>query len=271
MRILIIIFLFVSFFASGQKVTVADEINIRNHYAYDMLGNVGGNTLLYLDKGMDHSVNIYDENLRYKRNKELRFEKRKVRVHYLVPKDSTFNVVYSYRERDTIFYKLNEYDRNAVLQDSFTFEKEPAKFLPKNYRYHTSEDKSKTVLFAQEKGKLLFIRVIDNMKNQIMWHADLEMKKIDTRDDFRKIYVTNNGIVIYLFQENNSRYSREDHWLTLLGVFEGSIILQTKIDMNDRVACDTEISFNNKTGNVVVAGLSSEKKQRKGNGILLCK
>ena len=259
MRVLTIIFLFLSITLSSQRVTVAEEINIRNYYAYDMLGNVGGNTLLYLDKGMDHSINIYDENLRYKRNKELKFEKRKVRVHYLVPKDSTFNVVYSYKERDTIYYKLNEYDRNAVLKDSLTFEKEPATFVPKGYRYYTSDDQSKTVLFAQEKGKLLFMRVVDNTNNQMLWHADVELKKIDTRDDFRKILVTNEGIVIYLFEQNNSRYSKEDHWLTVLGVYQGSIILQSKIDLKDKVSCDIELSFNNKTGNVVIAGLSSEK------------
>jgi len=259
MRLLSIVFLFVSFIASGQKVTVADEINIRNYYAYDMMGNVGGNTLLYLDKGLEHYVNIYDSELKYKRNKELRFEKRKVRVHYLVPKDSTFNVVYSYKERDTIFYRVNEYDHNAVFKDSVTLEKELSISIPKNYRHYTSEDKSKTVLFAQDKGRLLYMRVIDNIKNEILWAADVELKKIDTEDDFRKVVVTNEGIVIYLFEQNNSRYSREDHWMTVLGLYQGSIILQSKIDMKDRVSCDSELSFNNVTGNVVVAGLSSEK------------
>lgn len=259
MRSLTIIFLFISYLAAGQKVTVADEINIRNFYAYDMMGNVGNNTLLYLDKGFDHFINIYDSELKFKRKKELRFEKRKVRVHYLVPKDSTFNVVYSYKERDTIFYKINEYDHNAVFKDSVTIQKEISKSIPKNYRYYTSQDKSKTVLFAQDKGRLLYMRVIDNFNNEIMWHADVELKNIDTQDDFRKVIVTDEGIVIYLFEQNNTRYSKEDHWITVLGIYQGSIILQSKIDMKDRVSCDTELSYNNATGNVIVAGLSSEK------------
>ena len=261
MRFIAIILLLVSTISYGQKVTVADEINIRNYYAYDMLGYVGNNTLLYLDKGLNHYINVYDKDLKYKRNKELTFEKRRVRVHYLVPLDTTFNLVYSFKERDTIYYKINTYDHNAVMIDSLTMLKEPTTITkPKNFRYATSEDNSKTVLFAQDQGRYIYVRVIDNVKKEVIWHADVELKNLDTWDDFRQITVTNEGIVIYLFEQNNSRYSREDHWLTLLGIYQGSIILQTKVDLKDRISNDIELSFNNKTGNVVVAGLSSEKK-----------
>ena len=45
-------------------MTVAEEINIRNDYAYDLLGKVSDNLLLYRDKRNDHVITIYDENLR---------------------------------------------------------------------------------------------------------------------------------------------------------------------------------------------------------------
>ena len=259
-KVLIIALAFYTTLLKSQSVTVADEISIRNFYAYDMLGHVDDNILLYLDKGMDHYINIYDSQLRFKRQKELSFEKRRVRVHYLAPKDTTFNIVYSYRERDTVFFKINEYDKNAVLIDSITFEKNTDFESPKSFSYAMSEDKSKTVLFAEKKGKIIYIRVIDNINNQKLWQADVELKNIDTRDDFRKIVVTNEGIVIYLFQQNNSRFRKDKHALTLLGIYQGAIVLQSKIPLTEKVACDVDVAFNNQNGNVVVAGLTSEKK-----------
>jgi hypothetical protein len=260
MKFFLWILMFFSCSVISQSVTVADEINIRSYYAYDMLGQVDDNILLFLDKGLDQFINIYDKDLKFKRKKELIFERRKVRIHYLTPKDSSFNIVYSYKERDTIYYKIREYDKNVVLIDSLTLEKNTSPDAPRSFRYSMSDDKSKTVLFAQQHGKIVNLKVIDNINNLEMWSADVELKKIDAKDDFRKLLVTNEGVVLYLFEQNNSRFSRDDHILILLGLFKGGVVLQSKINLNDRVSCDLGLAYNNKTGNVVIAGLSSEKK-----------
>ena len=139
MKIWYFLFLFSFVSLQAQKVTVADEINIRNDFAYDILGQVEDNIILYRNKGMDHYINVYDKNLRFKKEEELLFEKKKVKMHYIVPRDSFFNIVYSYKVRDTIHYKLNEYDQNALLTDSLTIEKVVDKDIPKHYRYVTSE------------------------------------------------------------------------------------------------------------------------------------
>lgn len=259
MKIWYFIFLFSFVSLQAQKVTVADEINIRNDFAYDILGQIEDNIVLYRNKGMDHYINVYDKNLRFKKEKELLFEKKKVKMHYIVPRDSFFNLVYSYKVRDTVYYKLNEYDQNALLTDSVTIEKVEDRDLPKHFRYVTSEDKSKSVLFAHEKGKILYMKVIDNNLKQKIWEADVELKNINLRKDFRKIIVTNDGMVLYLFEQDNSRFRREDHVLTLLGFQNGGIVLTSLIDLNDIVSCDLEMAYNNTSGNIVIAGLSSEK------------
>ena len=259
MKIWYFLFLFSFVSLQAQKVTVADEINIRNDFAYDILGQVEDNIILYRNKGMDHYINVYDKNLRFKKEKELLFEKKKVKMHYIVPRDSFFNIVYSYKVRDTIHYKLNEYDQNALLTDSLTIEKVVDKDIPKHYRYVTSEDKSKSVLFAHEKGKILYMKIIDNNLKQKIWEAEVELKNINLRKDFRKVIVTNDGMVLYLFEQDNSRFRREDHLLTLLGFQNGGIVLTSLINLNDVVSCDLEMAYNNTSGNIVIAGLSSEK------------
>ena len=251
--------LLISFPAFGQVVTVADKINIRNDFAYDVLGIVDENILLYRDRGMEYFMHVYGEDLSLKRTKELTFEKKKVRVHYIIPRDTVFNITYSYKERDSIIYRINQYDKNAILVDSITIDKKRDEDIPRFLRYANSEDKSKTVLFAEEKGRIIHMKVIDNDLKTIQWETKVELKNIRAKDDFRKIIVTNEGIVIYMFERNNGRFSRDDHNITLLGFFQAAIVLQSTIQMEDRVTCDVDLAFNNITGNIVVAGLSSEK------------
>ena len=103
------------------------------------------------------------------------------------------------------------------------------------------------------------MKIIDNNLKQKIWEAEVELKNINLRKDFRKVIVTNDGMVLYLFEQDNSRFRREDHLLTLLGFQNGGIVLTSLINLNDVVSCDLEMAYNNTSGNIVIAGLSSEK------------
>ncbi len=254
----IILWMLFSISSQAQKVTIADEISIRNDFAYDILGKVGDNILLFRDRGMEYFINIYDDNLRFKREKELLFEKRKVRLHYIVPADSTFNAVYSYERNDTIYYKLRSYNDATVLEDSVTLDKVHKREFHGHYRFIHSEDLSKTALFAEEKNKILHLHIIDNIKKEEIWKASIELKNIELNDDFRKVVVSNQGLVTFLFEKNNSRFSKDDHVLHVISLYQATIVMNSVIEMKDRVTCDLEMAYNNINGNIVIAGLSSE-------------
>ncbi len=244
---------------SAQKVTVADEINIRNDYSYDLLGKISENLILYRDKRNEHIITVYDQNLRKKREKELEFEKRRVNVHYVAAGDTTFKFVYSYREKDTTYYKVRDYDALAVMTDSLTLFKSTDKGLPKRYRNVTSEDKSKTALFSFEKNEIVNIVVIDNHKNEVVYGMELILKNFDLRDDFRRICLSNQGVLVFLFENDNSRFSRDDHTMTLIGAYDGELILESIISARGFLTADLEMEFNNRNNHIVIGGLSSEK------------
>ena len=244
---------------SAQKVTVADEINIRNDYAYDLLGEISDNLILYRDKRNEHVITIYDQNLRKKREKKLEFEKRRVNVHYVTPGDTTFKFVYSYREKDTTYYKVRDYDALAVMTDSLTLFTSTDKGLPKRYRNVSSDDKSKTALFSFEKNEVVNIVVIDNHKNEVLYSAELILKNFDLRDDFRQISLSNRGALVFLFENDNSRFSRDDHILTIIGVDNGELVLESIVSAKGFLTADLEMKINNKNNHIVIAGLSSAK------------
>ncbi len=257
-RILIILFLLPSLLSS-QRVTVADEINVRSDYAYDILGQIGENILLFRDKGMQYFINTYDPNLRFKRENELNFGNRRVRISSVVPRDSTFNVIYSYREDDTTYLKMNVYDENCFQKDTITLFKEADTNYPRFFRYTLSEDVSKTLLFNESRDGFLYVSVIDNNQNRLLWSSKYELLDIHMDSEFSKVVLSNEGVVIFLFEKENTRSSRDRHYASLIGLYQQSIVLLSNIDLTGRVTNDLDMIYNNLTGNIVVVGLSSSR------------
>ena len=66
--------------SNAQEVIVSEKINIRSDYSYEILGNIAGNILLYRDKGIDHKIVAFNEDLSYKWERKIRFDKNKIEI-----------------------------------------------------------------------------------------------------------------------------------------------------------------------------------------------
>ena len=80
----------------GQVITVSEEVFLKNDYSYDVLGKIGGNTLLFRDQVHKFEVQAFDDEMRFKWDREIQFEKNKVDIIGVLPGDDIFNVVYVY-------------------------------------------------------------------------------------------------------------------------------------------------------------------------------
>ncbi|HMQ06860.1 MAG TPA: hypothetical protein PKC30_06130 [Saprospiraceae bacterium] len=255
----LIISLFLPVVVYTQRVTVADEINVRNDYAYDILGQVGKNILLFRDKGINYYINIYDSNLRFIRESELRFPSKRVRIASIIPRDSTFNVIYNFRERDTSYLMVNVYDESCFIKDTVLLEKTEDQNYPRFFRYTISEDMTKTVLFNVSRDGFLHVIVIENRMNRLLWRSKYDLVDVDMDNQFRKIVLSNEGVVFLLFEKENVRGARDRHFANLIGLYQQTVVLQSNIDLTTRVTNDMDMAFNNMTGHIIIVGLSSNK------------
>lgn len=188
--------------ATAQKVTVSNEINVRANYSYDILPNIGDNILFYHDRGSDHVFEIYDRNLRYKRTKELSFEKKNIMVLGVVPEDEHFSMVYSYKDEGMSYIRINRYDANAERIDSSTLLSEKSKILMVKHRFVHSDDKSKILLFAPADGGLNML-LIDNKNLNLIYGFTMIHKEFNFKDDFQKIMVNNAGEIFIAGKKEN--------------------------------------------------------------------
>ncbi|MGB3080925.1 MAG: hypothetical protein WBB31_17725, partial [Saprospiraceae bacterium] len=69
--IFVFLFTIVTFTTFGQSITISEELALRNDYDYTILGWVGGDLLLFRDRGHEFFIQAFDEELHLKWEREI--------------------------------------------------------------------------------------------------------------------------------------------------------------------------------------------------------
>src|SRR6478736_8627449 len=92
------IFILLGFLATlslqGQEITVSEELPMRNEYAYSLLGWVGGDLLLFRDKGHEYYIQAFDEQLHVKWEREIYLGDHKTDIIGIVAQKDRFHLIY---------------------------------------------------------------------------------------------------------------------------------------------------------------------------------
>lgn len=237
----------------SQEVRISKELGIRNDLEYDLMHMAGGNTLLYRNKGMQYTFEVFDNEMGFKFSTDLSFEHDRVFVEGVVPLDSLVAVFYSYRIKNETFIKARTYSQDMTLRDTIPLL--AAKDLSyRRLKMVTSADRSKTLLFAIRDRDLLTI-VIDNNDFKVTWFNELNLFHMDLMDSFRKVLLTNEGKVLVLLEEDNTRNSKANHRLTLLRSSGTADFNVHHIHVKDAYGSSLEAAYDDVNDRIIVAGL----------------
>jgi len=268
MRILPFIFILISLTSGvAQKVTVSKDMPLKSDVAYDLLGQVGDNILLYRDRGNDnHKVEVFDNEMAFVKEREIRFEKKKVDVLGVVPGDSTFNIMYSYREDDEVIHRIRRYNGNMILTDSTELFRLPKTFKKKNFLIETSENKKFSILFHFEDKHVMEFYLVRHDSLDIQHKKILEVLDLDLRDRFKEIVLTDRGEIVILLEQKNSRFSKDENHIGLFVMDTGTSFKYTRINNYGIVISDLTLSFDNINRRICVVGLWHDKHKDASKG-----
>lgn len=270
-----LIFLFALFLCEcclAQEVTVSKEFSLRNDFSYELLGNLDGNILLFRDRGYEYEVEMLAADLSYKRRQELRFEKDKVDVLGLVRQDTSFTIYYSYKEKGKKYVRARSYNKEAAIIDSNLVHVEKNKLFKKNFRFSKSEDQSKVLLFGRHEDEMLNLIVVDQDSLRIVYDDLISYDDFNLRSDFKDIIITNEAEVVLLFEKNNRRQSKDEHFVEINFVRPTNEAIQIlKLDMSDLLSSDIRLAFDEHNQNILVTGLYHEKNKISSSGYYFLK
>ena len=193
----------------SQEVVVSKAISIRNDFSYDLLGKIGENILLYRDKGIEQKVTAFDSQMKFKWEKKISLEDKRVWVLALAAQDSSFNILYAYKEKGTEFLRVSRLGQQAEMVDTaLLYQDENDAFLSNELIYTISEDKSKIALYYIEDLTKLRLFVIDNDSLSLIWEDEFEFNNTNLLRDFRELLVTDKGDAVILLEKNNLNFKK---------------------------------------------------------------
>ena len=254
---------------AAQEVLVSSDINIRNNYSYDIVGEINDRIVLFRDAGSEYFLESFDEDMSMSLSTNIVFEKKNVNIYSVLGLDTTFQILYGYNVDDSIRVMSRRYNQKAVLIDSlnlFTTERK----LFKDYRFVHSEDESKTLLYAPIKDNNIELHWIDNKRNQLISSQTHQLAVVEFNNDFRYIDIANNGLVVCYFDSDNYVYNKKDH-LGHLFIFKPNSpnLEYAPLDFEGNLSVDMKMEYNNQNNHIVLAGMYSPSTLNAAEGYFL--
>ena len=251
----------------AQQVSVSKEINIRADYAYEILGHVEDNILLYRDKGFDKMISAFDNDLQFKWENKLLFDHKKVKVIGLTSRDSLFSVFYAMKKDGVEYLRVGNYDGSARIRDSITIVQQEKDLVGQRYEIINSEDKKKTLLYFTDYNDRFKVIVYDHLNDTLDWEEDFYFEGIDVNDDITDVQFTNNGDVVLLIEKKNNADKKNEGVLEFI-VF-GKNNRSGKIGQvfyKDKHIQSLRMSIDEKNSRIGLVGLYNEKKAKWSEG-----
>ncbi len=265
-RILSILF-FLPSVLFAQQIIVSEDIPLRNDAAYELIGELKGNMLLFRDQNLSYEVQGFNEQMRMTWSKELELDKRNPKVLGIATSKDDFTLFYRFRDKGNTILKAHKYDPAAELIDSATVSDLGFLFFTPSFEIIRSEDRSKALIYFVEKQEILraFSYDIDSM--QLLWEKSFPLENFSYNHDFQQILVDNDGNMQFILIRDNFRSRRKPHHFEVVAHYGTEDKTESyKVYIDERLTYDVYFAYDNLNKRLVAGGLFSDRNPEKALG-----
>ncbi len=247
----------------AQSITISEELPFRNDYSYTVLGWVGGDLLLFRDKGHEFFVQAFDEELHMKWEREIVLGPHKADVIGVVAFPDRINLICGIREKGDYYIQHRTYDHSITLTDSTTLGVIKNAFITPMIQMVSSEDESKIVLFRED-GDGLHLSSYDLNTRTVLWINTLKLSGSNLEREYSSLEVTNSGdFYLVLEPGNNQKVQHLDVFCSIPGADE---LLHETIDMSNQQVYDYYTQYDNLHKDLIITGLYSDHNVSRAQG-----
>jgi len=251
----------------GQKVTVSEDINLRSDYIYDILGKVDNKILLYRDKGFNHILQVFDDNLWEKESVELQFEKKRITAIGLLGGEKDFSFFYNYRKKGDQILACRKFDSSGNLQDTATIAISNALLSYQRYFFAYSKNKRYASIFNFEKDNQMQVYLFDTKTMELAWSKTYIFDFAFMRRDFREFLVSDDGAGILVFERDEFKIGKSKESIETYFLNAGSGDLsRASFSFDEKFIVDYMVAYDNSNEKIVLTGLYGEKFRTRADG-----
>lgn len=252
--------------AGAQQINVSEDIILRNDIAYEIIGKLGGQTLLFRNQAATFEVQAFNDRMHESWTKELVLDRRNPRVLSLISSPDDFTLLYLFRQGNETILKAHKYNPAANLVDSITIKNLGYLFYSPRFQVTYSEDRSKALAYYIDQQNIMRIFSFDVAQMALLWEKNLAIDSPYDNTDYLQALVDNNGRMYYIRDRDNYRLRADEHYFdffTYDGVGETVVY---RIDMKDKFTYDVFFSVDNLNNRLVGAGFYSDRDNVNADG-----
>jgi hypothetical protein len=265
MRIFFLVWIFTPIWLSGQRVTVSDEISVKNNFSYNIFPNLGDRLVFYHDKGQEHNFEIFDQNLRYLSSVDIHFEKKQASQIGLISIDEKINFYYTYRDTGYTMIKVRSLDRNIRNLDTVTLSVKKKRGSESSPKFYFSEDKSKVVILSFV-DKMMQVMLVDNRNLKLIYDQEIIIEGFDFKDDFSKLALGDNGHLWILCDKSSFWRKSTLQNPVLINIGEPRQPSKHRLESGDNFISSTFIRYDNLNDRLALGGFVGEDESSQSLG-----
>lgn len=247
-------------------ITVSDHISLRTDTRYHLLGELGGQILLFQDRGSKFEIQSFDKRMRESWTKELELDRRSPKVVDLIATDEHFYLTYFFRERNRTILKIHKYNAAANLVDSTRIADLGFLFFTPNFDLEQSEDESKLLLYYSDNNQEFHAYSFDLKKMQLLWEGMFKPEDYYYGENFVQALIDDSGRMHLALIYNNYRSRRKEHFYHFYTVDDGNFPAPTQVSMGDFLTYDVLFEYDNLNELIIGGGLYNERDINRAKG-----
>lgn len=254
---------------SAQKVTVSPDINIRNASFYHIIGQIDDNILLFLDDRNEQTLHLFDDNLVLKSERQINLLGDNPLIYEVLTLDTTFAVIYGYRDEDEHVVQMDVFSTTATVTDSVEIIRSEKRRRGLSYRSVRSDNDKVVGLYNFLDDNHMRLVVFDAESKSLHTNFEYLAADLDFRDDMIEAKVSDYGHFYILKEIDNTRSKRESHYAQILQFAPGDKNIHTiSIPMFDMVSTDIRLSLDNHNKRLGLVALYDQKRNNRSQGYL---
>lgn len=268
MKKLLLLFPFLTcyFFSPGQVLTVSEEIPLSSDVSYEVLGELGNHILLFRNRKTEFEIQAFNAQMKESWSKELILDRRLPSVLGIVPTTEDFTLLYSFREKGNTLIKAHRYDPAANLVDSSLLINLGYLFFTPRFELVRSEDRSKLLLFYVENQDVIQAYSFDLPTQSMLWEHKFALDDFLYGRDFTQAIVDNRGQANFIFQKDNFRSKRKEHFYQIYTYNGASEPTIANIPMEEYLSYDVFFEADNLNNQIIAAGLYADNNTERAMG-----
>lgn len=250
-----------------QDIEISEEQSMRTDYAYEIIGKLDGQILLFKEESNEFILQTFNEKMKVSKEKNLDLDKSYLKYIGTTASKKDFTLLFSYRKRGDTFVKAHKYNSRLELVDSTTIQIYERRAFAPEFAMKLSQNKRYALMYNVEKEKYLETLLFDTKTMKLVWEEMFMPQDFYFKRNFSDFLVDNKGGGHLIITHDNQKSKMETNRLEFIS-FDKSMEIpkQYILPLSDQLWYDILFDYDNKHQKIVAGGLVANDFQTKTIG-----